>query len=215
MQGAAYRPMKIGKIEITGGFLVLVAFLNYIDGQGVVFPALLACFLHEAGHYIAIEVMGGSVKYIRITLVGAEMRLERSLSYGREMLAALAGPGINLVLALIFSRWNWGMLFAGVNLALAAFNLLPAGKLDGGRILNCIVSLLFGPEWATRAGRGFDRLLRCVLLVLSCWLVRENGNFTLLIVSVWLLLHRGEDEPPRRIRIKRRGRRKYADFPLF
>ena len=35
--------MRLGRVEVTGGFLLLTAWLNYLDRQGVVPLALLAC----------------------------------------------------------------------------------------------------------------------------------------------------------------------------
>ena len=37
--------MRLGRVEVTGGFLLLTAWLNYLDRQGVVPLALLACAL--------------------------------------------------------------------------------------------------------------------------------------------------------------------------
>ena len=39
--------MRLGRVEVTGGFLLLTAWLNYLDRQGVVPLALLVCALHE------------------------------------------------------------------------------------------------------------------------------------------------------------------------
>ena len=123
--------MRLGRVEVTGGFLLLTAWLNYLDRQGVVPLALLACALHELGHWAALRALGARVRRVRLTAVGAEMEVDRTLSYGGELLAALAGPGANLALALAFSPLTGGGLFAGLNLALACFNLLPVGQMDG------------------------------------------------------------------------------------
>ena len=76
------------------------------------------------------------------------MEVDRGLSYGQEAAAALAGPAVNLTLALALCRLPGGELWAGLNLVLACFNLLPVGRLDGGRVLRCLLSWLLGPEWA-------------------------------------------------------------------
>ena len=68
--------LRWGRIEASGGFLLLTATLYYLDGDGVVAWALLACALHELGHYAAVRLLGGRVEFLRLTCVGAEMRLE-------------------------------------------------------------------------------------------------------------------------------------------
>ena len=135
-------------MEVTGGFLLLAAWLNYLDRQGIVPLALLSCTLHELGHLLVLLLLGVRVRRLSITAVGAEMEIDRSLSYGGEVLAALAGPLVNLALALTFCRFSRGWVFAGLNLVLCCFNLLPVGRLDGGRVLRCVLAWLLGPEAA-------------------------------------------------------------------
>ena len=178
--------VKPGRVEVTGGALLLWAWLNYLDGQGIVPLALLACVLHELGHLLAVRLAGGRVRRMSITAVGAEMEVDRALSYGKEALAAAAGPGVNLALALVFCRLPGGGMFAGLNLALACFNLLPVGRLDGGRLLRCLLAWLLGPEAAWRAGRAVDGLLAGGLVLLGGRLLWMGASPTLLLAAVWL-----------------------------
>ena len=177
----------MGRVEATGDFLLLMAWLNYLDTQGIVPMAMAACLLHELGHWAVIRLLGGQISLVRLTAVGAEMVLRCPMGYWQEGVSALAGPGVNLLLALIFCAWPGGAVFAGLNLVLACFNMLPAGRLDGGRALYCTLALLAGPEWAGRIGRCLDGIWAAVLLVCGALLARFGGNITLLLVSLWLL----------------------------
>ncbi len=178
--------MRFGKIEATASFFLLVAWLNYLDRQSVVPLAMAACALHELGHYLAIRVLGGDIRMVRLTAVGAEMALSRPLSYGREGLAALAGPGVNLLLALVLCRWEWGQLFAGLNLVLGCFNLMPVGRLDGGRAMYCTLALLAGPDFARRTGEWMDPLFTAALLGAGLLLAGLGGSITLLLTAAWI-----------------------------
>ena len=178
--------MRLGSVEFTGGFLLLTAWLNYLDRQGVVPLALLACALHELGHWAALRALGARVRRVRLTAVGAEMEVDRTLSYGGELLAALDGPGANLALALAFSPLTGGGLFAGLNLALACFNLLPVGQMDGGRVLRCVLAWLMGPARAHWLGARLDRFLTAGLLLMGGLLVCFGGTATLFLTSCWL-----------------------------
>ena len=153
------------RVEISGGALLMLAALYYLDGQGVLPLALLACALHEAGHWLAIRALGGRITALRLTCVGAEMRLSARypLGYAGQCIAALAGPCANLAAAWAAARTGteWGYCFAGLNLALGAFNLLPAAQLDGGRVLVCGALVLV---WQ---GRGNLRLLLTALWLLA------------------------------------------------
>ena len=178
--------MRLGRVEVTGGFLLLAAWLNYLDRSLLVPAALTACALHELGHILVIRLLGGNIKGVRLTAVGAELVLARPLGYWQEGLSALAGPGTNLVLALAFCGTAGGLTFAGLNLALALFNLAPMGRLDGGRVLYCVLALLFGPGLAGWAGRWLDRI--CTAALLGAGLILAGiGNFTLLMAAIWLL----------------------------
>ena len=111
--------MILGRVEISGGALLVWALLYYMDNSGA------------------------ALWVLRLTFAGAELRLSaaREMPHGRMMLVTLAGPMTNLLLALfsmVLARHGVGerlYLFAGINLGLAVFNLLPAGWLDGGMLL--------------------------------------------------------------------------------
>lgn len=178
--------MRLGRVEASGGFLLLLAWLNYTDSQGLVPLALLSCALHEGGHWLAIWAAGGEVKRVTLTVAGAEMALGRPLSYGRELACALAGPGVSLALAWLGSFLPGGALFAGINLVLAAFNLLPLSALDGGRALGCAAGMLAGPEAAARLAGLLDGLLAGGLLAGGAILAWRGGSVTLLLTAGWL-----------------------------
>ena len=94
----------------------------------------------------------------------------------KELVIALAGPLVSLLLFLLFRTLPWeagalgflGRYLALVNLGLALFNLLPIPALDGGRILLLFLGrfLRLRPEQeATVHYLGFLFLLLLLLLV--------------------------------------------------
>ena len=189
--------MTLGKIEVTRGAMVAAALLLFLDKSGTAGLGLLACILHEAGHWWIVRVLGGRVTVLRIGCTGAEMRLSasRTLAPGRLILAALAGPAANLILALaavLLARQGMGerlYLFAGLNLGLALFNLLPIQRLDGGRVLENLLALL-GKEELGRELTGLFSTVASALLVFGGWvLLRESEyrNFSILLAGGWLV----------------------------
>lgn len=179
--------IRLGRVEVTSGFLLLLAWLNYLDRSFLVPMGLTACGVHELGHIFLIRQLGGSIRGIRLTAVGAELVLDRPLGYWQEGLSALAGPGANLLLALLCCNVQGGLTFAGLNLVLALFNLLPIGRLDGGRALHCTLALLTGPEAADRVGDWLDCLCTSGAAAAGLVLALFWGNITLLLVAFWLL----------------------------
>lgn len=166
-------------------FLVLLAFLYYMDRQNLVPMGMLACLCHEWGHYVCIHCCGGEVRRISFTLVGAEMELPQRFSYGQEFCCALAGPLVNLLLALLFCHWN--PVFSGINLALAVLNLLPLSKLDGGRALTALLGCFLPLSWQIGFSKACDFLCTLLILALGVWLFLLGGSVTLLILGIWLM----------------------------
>ena len=156
------------RAEVSAGALVLWAALLYLDGDGMAVQCLLACALHELGHLLAIYALGGHVAFLRVSCVGAELRLSARdrLTPAAQFLAALSGPLVNLGAgwAALRLTGEGGWCFAGLNFALAAFNLLPAAGLDGGRALGCLLFPLMGRE-------GTDRVLRILAAALAAGLL--------------------------------------------
>ena len=167
-------------VEVSGGFLLVLAMLYYWDGQGILIWALAACGVHELGHWAAIRLLGGRVTLLRLTCVGAEMRLSARypLSWGRQLLAALAGPAVSLLTAWAAARMAGGrealFLFAGLNLALGLFNLLPAALMHSEGLAGRMV------RFSTMAGSLFLAACSAVLFV------RGTFNLTLILAALWL-----------------------------
>lgn len=141
--------MKRGRVEISPGFLLLWALFFFLDKEAIAPWALAACAIHELAHVAALYAAGGRVGAFRLTAAGAELTGERGkgLSYGGELLSVLAGPGANLFLAVVSARGGeeW-YPFAGLNLCLGVFNLLPMPGLDGGRAVRLLLCMLTGEK---------------------------------------------------------------------
>ncbi len=149
----------------------------------------VSVLLHELGHTLVARRYGYEVSSIRLWVFGGVARMVAVPESPREELAiALAGPAVSVALGLAVAALvapaaalapAVGFLagyLALTNVSLAAFNLLPAFPMDGGRVLRALLarrrSFLNATETAARVGRALAAVLAVAgLLSLNLLLV--------------------------------------------
>ena len=121
-------------ISADRGFFPVLALMLLLFPLRFLVGVLLAAFIHELGHLLALKIAGGRVLSIRLRSFGA--RIEAApMSPGRAALCALAGPAAG---ALTIFAWKSFPELALAGLVQTVFNLLPVYPLDGGRALRNI-----------------------------------------------------------------------------
>ena len=125
----------------------------------------VSILLHELGHSVVALKSGLAIRSITLFIFGGVARLEKDPPDGRtELRMAAAGPAVSVVLAGLFlaagslappggTPWAVARYLAVINLVVAAFNLVPAFPLDGGRLLRG----LLGSRWGRRGPRAWRR----------------------------------------------------------
>ena len=172
------------KCRVTGGFVLLLLWFAAVNGWRVLWLVLTAAAVHEAGHWLALRLLGGRVTKLRLTLFGAEMETDdHRLSYVGGALAALAGPAANLAWAWLLTRTGDGgqAELIGANITLALFNLLPVRPLDGGRALGQLTALVLGPAAGETVCRCSAAVFGTALAALLGYVMWRTGG------SLWLL----------------------------
>jgi Zn-dependent protease/CBS domain-containing protein len=160
-------------------FLLLawIGFIYYLQGgtaaafEGLVFILLLftCVLLHEFGHALAARAYGIPTPDITLLPIGGVARLQRMPDKpGQELVVALAGPAVNVLIALVLYLYlgrmagldelarledpHVGMAakLLAVNVMLVLFNLLPAFPMDGGRVLRALLAMRLSYAQATQ-----------------------------------------------------------------
>jgi Zn-dependent protease len=140
-----------------------------ISGVGFILALFGSVVLHEYGHALTARKFGVKTKNITLYPIGGVASLERIPEKPRqELLVALAGPAVNVVIAAVLFLWlvvtssldfsNGLGLASGsfiqrlmfTNLALVGFNLIPAFPMDGGRVLRALLALRMEYTLATQ-----------------------------------------------------------------
>jgi len=193
-------------------FILLLVFLLFIGVGGRQSGATTALYilglfasvlLHELGH--ALMARRYHIHTVEIVMfpIGGVSRFERQPKAWEELWITLAGPAVNLLIAVALLAWvatqqgfvaleklaeptdaNLAERIALGNLLLCLFNLLPAYPMDGGRVLRAFLALRRPEEEATRLAAGAGQVLAFAMgLAGLLW-----GNFMLVFVALFVYL---------------------------
>ncbi len=167
-------------------FLIWLGVIYYRQGgteaawQGTLFIVLLflCVLLHELGHVFAARRYGVQTRDVTLWPFGGIASMERlpDKPY-QELVVAIAGPLVNVVIAAVLLLWlgTWldpegltkiddpavsmAAKLAGANVVLVLFNMIPAFPMDGGRVLRALLAMRMGNARATEVaatiGQGF------------------------------------------------------------
>lgn len=169
--------------------------------------------LHELGHALVARRYGIRTRDITLLPIGGLARLERIPREPRqELLIALAGPAVNVVLAAALALvlavsgtlgsvadalallttdlsldWHsFAMRLLAINVWLVAFNMLPAFPMDGGRVLRALLTMYTRDHAkATVAAAALGRGF-AVLFGFAGLFVLNSPVLVLIAVFVWL-----------------------------
>ena len=156
--------------------------------------SLFACVVfHEFGHALTARHFGIHTRDIILSPIGGVARLHKIPEKpAQELLVALAGPAVNVIIASILAvvAWltlptfldiqgetetaifwigNFVPLLFWMNLYLVVFNMIPAFPMDGGRVLRALLALRIGRLKATTYAAAIGRGLVILFLVLAVW----------------------------------------------
>ena len=200
-------------VRIHMTFFLLLAWIGAIHWMrggpdaavgGIVFILLLflCVLLHEFGHVFAARRYGIRTPDVTLLPIGGVASLERMPEKPvQEIVVALAGPAVNLVIAIVLiialeARFDLTQMaqleqaqstllgrVAAANVALFVFNLIPAFPMDGGRVLRALLAIPLGFTSATRIAATIGQALAIVFGFLGLF-----GNPLLILIAVFIFL---------------------------
>ena len=203
---------------IHWSFGMLVLFVIYIGltnklsfseilAFGLYVIILFICVvLHEYGHALMARKYGVKTRDIILSPIGGVARLEKIPEEPyKELLIAIAGPLVNVVIAILLSTLTLIIFSGGIlpsaenlellkypsefirfvivmNIALFVFNLIPAFPMDGGRILRSLLAMKWGRVKATRIAAFVGRILAIGFVIFGVTI----GNILLSVIGVFI-----------------------------
>jgi Zn-dependent protease/CBS domain-containing protein len=191
-------------------FLIWIGAIYYRQGgadaawQGTIFIALLflCVLLHELGHVFAARRYGVQTRDVTLWPFGGIASMERMPEKpSQELIVALAGPAVNVVIAATLLLWlgprfnaetltqidnpavSMAAKVAGANIILVVFNMIPAFPMDGGRVLRALLAMRMGNARATEVAATIGQGFAVVFGVLGIFY-----NPMLIIIAVFIFL---------------------------
>jgi Zn-dependent protease/predicted transcriptional regulator len=191
------------------GWVGLAHWMQFRSGDavlnGIIFIILIfvCVVLHEFGHALMARRYGIRTRDITLLPIGGLARLERMPEEPKqELWVALAGPAVNLVIAVVL--WVFlsaagalvpveGLTMTGgpflerlmvVNVFLLAFNLIPAFPMDGGRVLRALLATRLEYTRATSIAASIGQFVAFAFGFIGLF----GGNPVLLFIAffVWI-----------------------------
>jgi Zn-dependent protease/CBS domain-containing protein len=183
--------LEIGSIASIGirvhvTFIILLVWLVFASEsaepiqEGLFLTALFGCVLmHELGHSLVAKVFGIQTRDITLYPFGGIASILQQPGPRAELVIALAGPLVNVLIALGLYPFLDPSLFAPpkgfvpgfkeklfvANVSLAMFNMLPALPMDGGRVLRALLGI-FRAKRATIIAARISKAL-CIAMGLA------------------------------------------------
>ncbi|MDX1390032.1 MAG: site-2 protease family protein [Acidobacteriota bacterium] len=180
-------------VLLVGGFALLQLIQDGLGAALFTTTLVVAVFgsvlLHEFGHALTARSYGIGTRDVTLLPIGGLARLDRlPTSPRQELWIALAGPAVNIAIAGVLAIWV--TLFGGgffaqlmwINLVLAAFNMLPAFPMDGGRVLRALLARRMGRVPATDVAAAIGKGLAILLGVVGLF---YNPMLVFIAIFVW------------------------------
>lgn len=211
------------KVQIHWTFWLLFIFIAFLvfsnDGtwtdlmwHSIFVLALFLCVVfHEFGHALTARKYGIGTRNITLLPIGGVANLKEIPDNPKEeFVIAIAGPAVNVIIALLLyplvpidqffiddpelleerlsgiTAENFLFYLFVMNLALVAFNMIPAFPMDGGRVFRAILATRMSRVQATRAATTLGKFMALLFFLFGLF---TNIFLAIVAVFIWFGAH--------------------------
>ena len=204
------------RVQIHWTFLLIIGWVTFVEMQKgsdlstilitIVFVLVIfACVvLHELGHALAARRYGIATRKITLLPIGGVASLEKMPEDPKqELVVALAGPAVNVVIALILmiflypfpdyssemeqlqtiNKGNFLFYLFATNVMLVLFNAIPAFPMDGGRVLRALLAFRMDRVRATQIAASLGQVIAFVFAMIGFF---NPQYFWLIIIGIFV-----------------------------
>jgi Zn-dependent protease len=204
------------RVHVT--FLLFLAFIGIFvyrangpeaawDTLAFIILIFICVVAHEFGHVLMARRFGARTRDVTLFPIGGVANIERIPEKpSQEILVALAGPLVNLLIAVVVmifyghsltqqdfnaignSETSLALRIAAANIMLMTFNLIPAFPMDGGRVLRALLALKWSRSRATKMAASIGQIFAFALGFLGLF-----GNPFLIIIAAFVFIAAGAE----------------------
>lgn len=176
-------------MKISFSLFFIILYLYYRE-LGIFYVFIL---IHEITHCIVGAYLGYKISYIGILPFGLKANFrDEFIKPLDDIIVTASGPLINFVFFVIFHGLD--LKFGGIfeflkeaNLIIFAFNLIPAGFLDGGRILRKVLMIFFNYFTAITLTNLNGIVFGCIIVIIVFFKGISLSGFPLLFLGIFFL----------------------------
>ncbi len=183
--------VKNTEINLSFTFFAVFIILLCIGELKICLYSLVASLIHEIVHIIFIGIFSGNITRISLSGFGANIVRgnDNLLSYYEEAVISFSAPVFNIIISLIlFMLYKNLTIFAGVNLIIGLFNLLPYYDFDGGRGLMFLLKYFLSNDKAEKVLDVFSVTVTIIFSFVSVYIFfYHQRNITFIFLSIYMI----------------------------
>lgn len=181
---------------------VVAAETGVLKAAGLIGAIFLCVVLHELGHALTAKAYGIRTRDITLYPIGGVAMLLDRAKPKQEFWIALAGPLVNVLIALGMApivlstdgalpnlgtpldKLSFQSAIFAVNVILPVFNMIPAFPMDGGRVLRAGLAMFMNERRATRVAGTIGQSLAMAGFVAAV----ITGHVLIMLIAVFVFL---------------------------
>lgn len=199
-----------------GLIFLLVAYISYQEQLDIfqsiglvvyILVLFVIVVMHEYGHALTAKYYNIKTKDIILSPIGGLARMKSfPSSPKKELFIAVAGPLVNLIIAIIIclilllqkhplipeahpyelftSPNGFLQMLLWMNIVLFVFNLIPAFPMDGGRILRALLSFKLNRNLSTKIASYIGQIFAIAFVIFGIF----TNHFVLIFIGGFIFL---------------------------